>query len=87
MIRFLIVRLVLPLLLFLLVRSFLHNLFVSRSQPQRRQPPPPSVPAGGELRKDPVCGTYVSVLAGVQEKVKGEVIYFCSEGCRKKYKA
>jgi uncharacterized protein len=89
MIRFLIVRLVLPLLLFLLLRSFLHNLFAPRPrQPQRRpSPPPPDVPAGGELRKDPVCGTYVSVLAGVQQKVKGDVLYFCSEGCREKYLA
>jgi YHS domain-containing protein len=86
MIRFLILRVLLPLLLFLLLRSFLHNLFVSRSRtPAPTRPAPPHVPAGGELRKDPVCGTYVSVLAGVREKVNGEVVYFCSDDCRRKY--
>jgi YHS domain-containing protein len=88
MIRFLIARVLLPLLLFLLLRSFLHNLFVARSRPPvPRRPDPPNVPAGGELRKDPVCGTYVSVLAGVQKKVNGEVVYFCSDDCRRKYVA
>ena len=88
MIRFLIARLLLPLLLFLLLRSFLHNLFVARNRsPQRVQPSRPDVAPGGELKKDPVCGTYVSVLAGVREKVNGEVVYFCSERCRKKYGA
>ncbi len=87
MIRFLIARLLLPLLLFLLLRSFLHNLFIAKrpKQPPSR-PAPPSVPTGGELKKDPVCGTYVSVLAGVREKVDGEVVYFCSETCRAKYR-
>jgi YHS domain-containing protein len=88
MLRTLITDFLLPLLLFLLLRSFLQNLFGSRSrQPQRTQPQPPrpDVPAGGELRKDPVCGTYVSVLAGVREKINGEVVYFCSEACRKRY--
>jgi YHS domain-containing protein len=88
MIRFLITRLILPLLLFLLLRSLLNNLFAPRTrQPQRPDAPPPTVPPGGELRKDPVCGTYVSVLAGVQQKVNGEVLYFCSEGCREKFRA
>ena len=39
------------------------------------------------MRKDPVCGTYVSVLAGVQQKVNGEMVYFCSDACRVKYRA
>ena len=89
MIRFFFARVILPLLLFLLLRSFLHNLFASRSKAPRapHRPDPPSVPAGGELRKDPVCGTYVSVLAGVQQKVNGEMLYFCSDACRVKYRA
>lgn len=52
-------------------------------QAPRQQPP--RVPAGGELRKDPVCGTYVSTATGITAKNRGEVVYFCSEECRKKY--
>jgi YHS domain-containing protein len=82
MIRFLILRIVLPVLLFLLLRSVLRSIFTG-IQPPRQQPP--SVPAGGELKKDPVCGTYVSTLTGITSKAKGELVYFCSEECRKKY--
>ena len=86
--RFLIFRLLVPLLLFLIVRSVLRSLFTpSTRAPERAREPVPGVPAGGELRKDPVCGTYVSVLAGVREKVKGETVYFCSTDCRDRYKA
>ncbi|MEX2264588.1 MAG: hypothetical protein WD696_21720 [Bryobacteraceae bacterium] len=42
--------------------------------------------SGGELRKDPVCGTFVSVSASVQKTVDGEVMHFCSAACRDKYK-
>jgi YHS domain-containing protein len=40
----------------------------------------------GELKKDPVCGTYVSAAASVKKTVHGEVVHFCSEACRDKYK-
>jgi YHS domain-containing protein len=85
--KFLIFRLLVPLLLFLIVRSVLRGLFTpSTRAPERAREAPPKVPAGGELRKDPVCGTYVSVLAGVREKVKGETVYFCSTDCRDRYR-
>ena len=85
--KFLILRLLVPLLLFLVLRSVLRSLFTpSTTAPDRAREAPPKVPAGGELRKDPVCGTYVSVLAGVREKVKGETVYFCSTDCRDRYK-
>jgi YHS domain-containing protein len=85
--KFLIVRLLVPLLLFLIVRSLLRGLFTpSTKSPERAREAPPKVPDGGELRKDPVCGTYVSVLAGVREKVKGETVYFCSTDCRDRYR-
>jgi YHS domain-containing protein len=40
----------------------------------------------GELKKDPVCGTYVAVTASVKRTVGGEVIHFCSAACRDLYK-
>jgi YHS domain-containing protein len=85
--RFLITEVLVPLLLIFFLRSFLQNLFSSRSRSsQSNQAQQPTVSSGGELKRDPVCGTYVSVLAGVREKVNGEVVYFCSEDCRGKYK-
>ncbi len=49
-------------------------------------PRPPSVPTGGELKRDPVCGTYVPVATAVKKSVPGgEVVYFCSTECRDRY--
>lgn len=85
MIRFFILRIVLPLLLFLLLRSVLKSVFAGFQSSQPRPQPRPEVPAGGELKRDPVCGTYVSTASRITSKSKGEVIYFCSEECRKKF--
>ena len=37
---------------------------------------------GGELVKDPVCGTYVSTASAFQRTVGGKTHVFCSEECR-----
>jgi len=58
--------------------------FVSPPAPQARRP---SVPSGGELKKDPVCGTFISTATAVQKRVHGEVYYFCSAECRDKFRA
>jgi len=52
----------------------------SASAPQR-----PSVPAGGELKKDPVCGTFISTATSIHKQVHGETYYFCSAACRDKF--
>jgi YHS domain-containing protein len=44
------------------------------------------VPAGGELKKDPVCGTFISTSTAIQKRAGGEVYYFCSAECRDKFK-
>jgi YHS domain-containing protein len=46
----------------------------------------PSVPAGGELKKDPVCGTFISTATALHRQVRGETYYFCSAACRDKFK-
>ena len=46
----------------------------------------PSVPPGGELKKDPVCGTYVSATTSLNQKVAGELVYFCSPECQAKFR-
>jgi YHS domain-containing protein len=47
----------------------------------------PSVPAGGELKKDPVCGTFIAASTSLQKRVGGETYYFCSAECRDKFRA
>jgi len=91
MIRAFFVEFVFPLLLFLFLRSVVRNLIQGYRGRVQPQPQPfarqaPKVPAGGELKKDPVCGTYVSTAASVTRTVGGQVMYFCSEECRDKYK-
>lgn len=91
MLRYLIVDILLPLLIFAFLRSILRNFFHTRDVARPRQQAPPSaepnVVAGGELKKDPVCGTYVSTGASVTRTVNGELLHFCSKECRDKYRA
>jgi YHS domain-containing protein len=47
----------------------------------------PAVPSGGELKKDPVCGTFISASTAIQKKSGGEVYYFCSPECRDKFRS
>ena len=89
MIRSFFVDFILPLLLFLVVRSILGGLFKRGrdvlAQQQRSEPAPAPMPSM-ELKKDPVCGTYVSPASGVSRMVQGHLIYFCSKECRDKYR-
>jgi len=73
------------LLLFLFLRSIVRSFLSNR----RRAPGPPRqkpIQPGGELKKDPVCGTYVSVASSFTRNVNGEVVYFCSKECRDRYR-
>jgi YHS domain-containing protein len=51
-----------------------------------RPPAPSREQSGGELKKDPVCGTFVAVASSIKTTVKGETIHFCSTACRDKYR-
>lgn len=53
---------------------------------ERHQEPPPVAMRAGTMKRDPVCGTYVATELAVEEKVNGEVLYFCSERCRQQYR-
>jgi YHS domain-containing protein len=92
MIRWLFIRFLIPLFVILIVRSLIKAIAKSFSavmngpaQPESRQAD--DFPAGGELKKDPVCGTYVSPGAAVTKRVAGEIVHFCSVACRDKYRA
>ncbi len=45
------------------------------------------IPLSGELKKDPVCGTYTSTATSIKEMYGKETVYFCSAQCRDKYAA
>ena len=89
MIRLFFRFIVLPVLLFWLVRAILRSIiegFRSTLGPRSAAQRPPTVRSGGELKKDPVCGTYVSTTAGITRTVNGEVFYFCSRECSDRYR-
>ena len=56
----------------------------STSAPVAR--PPEELASAGELRKDPVCETYISVPSPWAKLVKGETVYFCSRECKDRFR-
>jgi YHS domain-containing protein len=90
MFRYFILEILVPILIFSLLRSILRSLFSSNKTVTRtpaQASAPPTVVAGGELKKDPVCGIYVSTGASITRKINGELLHFCSTACRDKYRA
>ena len=89
MIRTFILRIVVPVIILMIVRSVLRSIFATfqSTQADRKPESRTEVPAGGELKKDPVCGTYVAATAGITHQIKGQTVYFCSKECRDKYRA
>jgi YHS domain-containing protein len=70
-----------------IAKAFL-SVFVPDSAPGvRRAPtgPPKGKSFGGELHKDPVCGTYISEAAALTKQLDGRTYYFCSPACRDKF--
>jgi YHS domain-containing protein len=89
MIRLFFRFIVLPVLLFLLVRAILRSIiegYRSALGPRTAAGQPAAVRSEGELKKDPVCGTYVSTAASITRTVNGEILYFCSQECCDKYR-
>jgi YHS domain-containing protein len=85
MIRTLLEEFVIPLILFLLVRSLLRGWIGSqRSTPAQRRPVE-QMPTATELKKDPVCGTYVSAATAFTRTVNGQQVCFCSKECRDRF--
>lgn len=92
MVRFLLI-LVVSILLITILRSVIGLIMRGFADLFGTQPPanadgtrrPPPVPAGGELKRDPVCGTYIAESASIKKTVRGEVLHFCSAECRDRY--
>jgi YHS domain-containing protein len=87
MIRYLILRFLFPLLIFFVLRSIFRGLlYKANSRARPVTPQPRDIPAIGELKKDPVCGTYVSAAASITRTIGGKTVHFCSEDCLRKYR-
>jgi YHS domain-containing protein len=71
------------------VIRFVTRMFVNAVQASNAQNssgrPQPEVPLTGELKKDPVCGTYTAAATSVHQIVGGQTYYFCSVECRDKF--
>jgi hypothetical protein len=73
----------------LIIRVLLRLLFGDRVVPSRRAGPgrAPDGKAGGELVRDPHCGTYVPKARALAASAGSETLYFCSAACRDAYLA
>ena len=92
MIRYFLLRVLVPLFAILVVRSVVVAMIKLWSQTfsapvESKTQPIQDFAAGGELKKDPVCGTYVSAGSAVTKRIKGDILHFCSSECRDKYVA
>jgi len=60
---------------------------IGRAVAQLFEPEPEGGRGGSvELKRDPVCGIYVSPETKVRKTVGGKEYYFCSESCRDRFK-
>ena len=89
MIRLFFIRIVLPLMLFLLVRAVVKSIWGGRSARTARHPSDESTRSrtAGELKQDPMCGTFVSANSSFTKTLNGEKLHFCSADCRDRYRA
>jgi uncharacterized protein len=88
----LVVRFLLLFVFFAVIRSVVKTvarLFTQTFRPAS-PPPPDQQPATaeivGELKQDPVCGTFVPASSSVKRTVNGQLVHFCSAACRDKFK-
>jgi YHS domain-containing protein len=84
-------RIVIVLLIFIVAVTFLRAVIglIGKAMSQAIEPektkPTPTHAAGGELKRDPVCGTYVAESVSLKKTIGKEVVYFCSPSCRDRY--
>lgn len=74
----------------LLILRFVFRLLAGAAQvggPTRPTPGRPAERAGGELVRDPQCGTYVPKTRAMAVARGGVTTYFCSAACRDAFEA
>jgi uncharacterized protein len=84
-------RFIVLLIVFAIIRYIVTSVsrfFSQASNPPAQRPPgqTTSGAAGGELKQDPVCGTFVPASTSVKKTINGELVHFCSAACRDKFK-
>lgn len=84
-------RLLIRFLGLLILFAFIRYVFATVARLFSKAADPPqnqatSGPMGGELKQDPVCGTFVPITTSIRQTVNGEQVYFCSVACRDKFK-
>lgn len=80
--------LLIAIVLITLLRSVLGLLMKAAVTATRRASSPAPSPdaVSGELKRDPVCGVFVSTATSVKSVADGEVVHFCSTACRDQYR-
>ena len=73
------------LVLLILLRFVLRLLFPNRGSTGRQVPRKTPERIGGELVRDPCCGTYIPKASALTLSTGGTVHYFCSTKCRDAY--
>jgi len=85
------VRTILYLLISVFLIAFLRGVIglitkaVGSAFEAEKTPDRPAKEFGGELKKDPVCGTFVAATTSIKKTVRGEVYHFCSDSCRDRF--
>lgn len=87
MLRFFLIRFILPLIAFLVIRYVIKSVLASYRTAPARKDEGGEMRAGGDLKRDPVCGTYVAAESAFSRIVDGRPVYFCSTACRDQYRS
>jgi hypothetical protein len=48
-------------------------------------PDPPKSQLGGDLHRDPICGTFVAESTPHHRRTSGGDFYYCSDSCKEKH--
>ena len=83
-----ILRILVILVIIRIVMRFLYGLTgAARQSRPAAKPNQPATREGGQLVRDPNCGTYVAIGSALREGSGANVVYFCSENCRNAWAA
>jgi hypothetical protein len=86
-------RLILYVVVGVIILTLLRSIIEAVGKAFSSESPSPSTASAGpprgqeaqSLKKDPVCGTFVSTATSIQKTKGGETYYFCSAECRDKF--
>jgi uncharacterized protein len=75
-------RILLILFIIRLVLRFLAGAMRPSAPPPPRAPRTPPTIEGGQLVRDPHCGTYIPISRALRSGPASDPVYFCSAACR-----